>query len=150
VSPDEPAAAEPEAGATTVAFIALDDAAPSDAVAIVERTIRGAARGTDLVTIAEPGRFRIVLPATGELAARAYLRRIRATVEPLLGTAERPVGLAVATATALDEPIEDAIGRAERRLVAALEAARRATRGPLPNDADETADHSPAPRSAVD
>lgn len=60
------------------------------------------------------------------------------------------MGLAVATATALDEPIEDAIGRAERRLVAALEAARRATRGPLPNDADETADHSPAPRSAVD
>jgi hypothetical protein len=149
---DEPVTADPpSAGATTVAFVAVDDGAPGEASAMVERTIRGAARGTDIVTAAGRGRFRIVLPGTGELAARAYLRRIRATLEPLLGTAERPVSFVVATATALDEPIEEAIGRAERRLGAALEAARRAADRADADDAEAEADDpAPAPRSAVD
>ena len=84
---------------------------------MVERTLRGAARGTDVVTTGGRGRFRIVLPSTGEFAARAYLRRIRATIEPRLEAADRPLRLAVATATVLDEPIEDAVRRAERPAV---------------------------------
>ena len=129
------------AGATTVALIAVDGLPPrprrskanrsgaeeesvSSALAMVERTIRSAARGTDVVSTVDRGRFRVVLPTTGELAARAYLRRIRATVEPLLESSERPLRLAVATATVLDEPIAEAVRRAERRLSAALAAAK--------------------------
>jgi hypothetical protein len=137
---------EPPAGPTTVALIALDglpvplagrlhpptphgardpaDNARDEALALVERTLRGAARTTDAVTVIGPGRFRIVLPATGELAARAYLRRVRATIEPGLDVAGSPLRLAVATATALDEPLSDAIRRAEDRLAAGLRAAR--------------------------
>ena len=127
------------AGATTVALVAVeglpgrprrsrsargatDDDAVASALAMVERTIRGAARGSDIVSVPDRGRFRIVLPATGELAARAYLRRIRATIEPLLESADRPLRLAVATATVLDEPIADAVRRADVRLAAALAA----------------------------
>jgi hypothetical protein len=126
------------AGATTVALVAVDglprptrrsrsarvadDDATARALAMVERTIRGAARGTDVVTVVERGRFRIVLPTTGELAARAYLRRIRATVEPLLESADRPLRLAVATATVLDEPLADGVRRADRRMATALAA----------------------------
>jgi len=129
------------AGATTVAVVAIDglpatrrrsrsakaateDDPVTSALAMVERTIRGTARGSDVVSVADRGRFRIVLPATGELAARAYLRRIRAIVEPLLESADRPLRLAVATATVLDEPVADAVRRADRRLTAALDAMR--------------------------
>ena len=142
------------AGATTVALVAVgglpDDAGDettAGAIAMVERTLRGAARGGDLVTVADRGRFRIVLPTTGELAARAYLRRIRATVEPLLGAADGTLSLAVATATVLDEPLEDAVRRAERRLASALEVSRVAGAGALVSEADDVA---PGPRSAVD
>ena len=123
-------------GATTVALVAVDglpprrrrsrstiaavdDDATSNALAMVERTIRGAARGTDVVTVVDRGRFRIVLASTGEVAARAYLRRIRATVEPLLESADRPLHLAVATATVLDEPLIAAVRRADQRLASA-------------------------------
>jgi GGDEF domain-containing protein len=104
----------------------------------VERTLRGAARGTDEVVVEGAGRFRILLRGTGELAARAYLRRIRATVEPLLETFEGRLRLVTATATVLDEPLDAATATAERRLAAALAAAR---------DADET---DGDPRAAAD
>jgi hypothetical protein len=132
------------AGATTVALIALaglpeagrsaeprprgvESAAQDtegeipDALAMIERTLRGAARGTDVVSADGIGRYRILLPATGELAARAYLRRIRASVEPLLESADQPLRLVIATATVLDEPIAIADERAGHRLGVALD-----------------------------
>ena len=113
--------------ATTVALIAIvgagDDPADDEAAAaMVERTLRSAARGTDVVEVEDRARFRIVLSATGELAARAYLRRVRATVEPLLEAADRPLRLVIATATVLDEPAETAAAIAARRLELALAA----------------------------
>jgi GGDEF domain-containing protein len=124
--------------ATTVAVVAIDGLAPSSsrqereafdaAVATVERALRGAARATDRVTTTGRGRFRIVLPATGELAARAYLRRVRATVEPSLGSADIPLGIVTATSTVLDEAAGVAITQAEARLDTALASAP--TRGP--------------------
>ena len=84
--------------ATTVALVAihgLDADGPGrsravdDMIATVERTLRSAARSADRVSAVGSGRFRIVLAATGELAARAYLRRVRATLGPSL---ERPMG----------------------------------------------------------
>jgi GGDEF domain-containing protein len=120
--------------ATTVAVVAIDGLAPTSrqereafdaAVATVERTLRGAARTADRVTTTGRGRFRIVLPATGELAARAYLRRVRATVEPGLGAADIPLGLVTATATVLDEAAGVAITQAEARLDTALASASR-------------------------
>jgi hypothetical protein len=97
-------------------------------LAMVERTLRGAARGSDVVTIGRRGRFQIVLPATGELAARAYLRRIRAAIEPGLEAVDPSLHLAVATATVLDEPLEDAARRAEDRLSLATDAAHDSDR----------------------
>jgi hypothetical protein len=158
------------AGATTVALIAVDGLPPrprrskanrsgaeeeavAAALAMVERTIRSAARGSDVVSAVDRGRYRVVLPATGELAARAYLRRIRATVEPLLESADRPLRLAVATATVLDEPVADAVRRAERRLSAALAMAKTSSAsgeagpevvGPAALDPE------PEPRAAAD
>jgi hypothetical protein len=157
-------------GPTTVAVIAVvdlttgigapaagddPDDAVAEALAMVERTLRGAARGTDLVTVSERGRFRIVLPATGELAARSYLRRIRAAIEPRLEAAERTLNLAVATATALDEPLDRAVLRAEDRLSLALHAARESDRDARKAALDHEADGDPddaedAPRAAAD
>jgi len=180
-----PAAADASPGeATTVAIVALDDVAAADAddtirtgpsaaeaeamtdaLAMVERTLRGAARGSDVVTIDGHGHFEIVLRSTGELAARAYLRRIRAAIEPRLQSAERPLRLAVATATALDEPLEDAIRRAETRLSAALgvphpggDRTMSAEQDATTNDpalparvvGDEKIDHIAPPRAAAD
>jgi hypothetical protein len=129
----------------------VESGAVSDALALVERTLRNAARGTDVVTGGGRGRFRIVMSSTGELAARAYLRRVRTTVEPGLEAAGTPLRLVVATATVLDEPVEAAIRRATDRLSAAFEAAdtvgrdaRSAERADRPDDA------SSAPRAAVD
>jgi hypothetical protein len=87
------AADESSGGPATVAIVAVDelphdavaDDAVTDALAMVERTLRGAARGTDVVTSGGRGRFRIVLPSTGEFAARASVRRIRTTIEPRRG-----------------------------------------------------------------
>jgi GGDEF domain-containing protein len=116
--------------ATTVAVVAIHGLTPIStrqervafdaAVAAVERTLRGAARPDDRVTSTSRGRFRIVLPATGELAARAYLRRVRAGVEPGLAAGDIPLGLVTATATVLDEAAGVAIAQAEARLEAAL------------------------------
>jgi hypothetical protein len=119
-----------------------------EALALVERTLRGAARGTDVVSVGAGGVFRVDLPATGELAARAYLRRVRATVEPVLEASHVPLRLAVATATVLDEPIRDALRRAELRLVAAMTAVRPAD----PTGSDDLAGDggSPEPRAAGD
>jgi hypothetical protein len=96
--------------------------ATNDALAAVERSLRSAARGTDRVDVQQAGRFRVVLASAGELAARAYLRRVRATVEPLLDELDPPRRLAVATATVLDDPLERAEELAERRLATAIEA----------------------------
>ena len=149
---------ESPGGPATVAIVAVDELpdgaasgeAVTDALAMVERTLRGAARGTDVVTTGGRGRFRIVLPSTGEVAARAYVRRIRATIEPRLVDADRPLRLVVATATVLDEPLEDAVRRAEHRLSAALGDA-----GPSANDTatdrdSGTVDDATVPRAATD
>ena len=124
--------------ATTVAVVAIDGLHPGaagadrqavdDVVATVERTLHAAARSADQVTAVGAGRYRVVLPATGELAARAYLRRVRATVGPSLEAIDAPLVLVTATATVLDDPIQVAIAQAEARLDAALaSAARRAS-----------------------
>jgi GGDEF domain-containing protein len=123
------AAASPTA-ATTVALVAIDGLHPEPSVAdrhavdgvlvSVERTLRGAARASDQVTADGIGRFRVVLSATGELAARAYLRRVRATVAPSLQSVEGPLGLVTATATVLDDTVHVAVAQAEARLNAAL------------------------------
>lgn len=127
------------------------------ATSIVERTLRGAARGTDTVDIDAAGRFRIVLSATGELAARAYLRRIRATVEPLLQASDEHLRLVTATATVLDEPLAVAHDMAERRLAAALARSDDRTAAPADTVADAVADAAegedrdePEPRAAGD
>ena len=130
--------------------------AVADALAMVERTLRGAARGTDVVTSGDRGRFQVVLASTGELAARAYLHRIRAAIEPRLEAVDRPLRLAVATATVLDEPLDAAVLRAEHRLLVALDVARsprvEASLGHSDEaeEADESADDASAPRAAVD
>jgi GGDEF domain-containing protein len=132
---DTEAQAGSTAEATTVAVVAIDGLEPNAtradrqafdaAVATVERTLRGAARAADRVTATGRGRFRIVLPATGELAARAYLRRVRASVEPSLSAAAIPLGLVTATSTVLDEAAGIAIAQAEARLDTALASAAR-------------------------
>jgi GGDEF domain-containing protein len=99
-----------------------DGARRQAAVSAVKRALRAAARGTDRVETVGDDRFRVVLAATGELAARAYLRRVRANVEPLLEELEPPRRLAVSTATILGEPVDQANEVAERRLQAAIEA----------------------------
>ena len=110
---DDAAGPDTTTVATTVALVAIDGLATDPSVvdpgavkgvvATVERTLRDAARSADRVTPVGTGRFRVVLPATGELAARAYLRRVRATVGPSLEAADGPLGLVTATATVLDE-----------------------------------------------
>ena len=125
--------------ATTVAVVAIDGLEPSASVeaqatlarvvATVERILRGAARATDRVSSTGPGRFRVILPATGELAARAYLRRVRATVDPGLDAADMSLELVTATSTVLDDTPGDAIAQADARLDAALASvASRASR----------------------
>jgi len=169
-TPDPPTT-EAGTGPTTVALIAVvdprtepetsaagdspDDDAVAEALAMVERTLRGAARGSDVVTIGEPGRFQVVLPATGELAARSYLRRIRAAIDPRLEAAERSQRMAVATATVLDEPLDRAVRRAEDRLELALRAARVSDRDSRHAAFDDEEDGDPddaedAPRAAAD
>lgn len=155
----------PTGAPTTVALVAVaatgrsvvGDAPPPDASdwraagetarAIVERTLRGAARGSDTVTSDEADRFRIVLAGTGELAARAYLRRIRATVEPLLEASEAPLRLVTATATVLEEPLDGAVEVAGRRLEAAI--ARLDVVRTTPGQDDDEED-GPEPRASGD
>jgi hypothetical protein len=121
--------------ATTVALVAIhgldtdaslaDPDGVDDLIAAVERTLRGAARSADRVSAAGRGRFRVVLAATGELAARAYLRRVRATIGPSLEAVDAPLGLVTATATVLDDTVQVAVAQAEGRLDAALASAAR-------------------------
>jgi GGDEF domain-containing protein len=123
----------------------------ADALALVERTLRNAARGTDIVTREGRGRFRIVMTSTGELAARAYLRRVRTTIEPGLESSDTPLRLVVATATVLDEPVEIAIRRATDRLSVAVETAASVgpgARAATPDDRPD--DATTAPRAAAD
>ena len=139
---DEGGAIDAPTVATTVALVAIDGLATDssvadpeaveDVVATVERTLRDAARSADRVTPVGTGRFRVVLLATGELAARAYLRRVRATVGPSLEAADGPLGLVTATATVLDDSVPMAIARAEARLDAALASAARRAAGDEP------------------
>jgi hypothetical protein len=128
--------------ATTVATVAIhglhpraagaDRQAVDDVVATVERTLHAAARSADQVTAVGAGRFRVVLAGTGELAARAYLRRVRATVGPSLEAADAPLVLVTATATVLDDPVQVAIAQAEARLDTALAGAARRASGDEP------------------
>lgn len=111
-------------GATTVALVAVDGLGhPGDdaTLATLERTLRANARGTDVVTVGKHGRYRVVLKGTGELAARAYLRRFRAAIEPVLAAADGRLRLRVATATILGGPLRSAVELAERRLAALAE-----------------------------
>ena len=91
-----------------------------EALVAVEGALRAAARASDRVETASEGTFRVVLASTGELAARAYLRRVRSSVEPLLDELVPRRRLAVATATILGEPLDQADQLAGRRLEAIL------------------------------
>jgi hypothetical protein len=139
-APVERASADAAGGAVTVALAALvgTETGPADAERsgtdpdperspagdadsahdLLERTLRGAARGSDVVTVEAPGRFRIVLPESGEMAARAYLRRVRATVDPALESTDTSLRLVVATATVLGRPVREAADLADRRMAA--------------------------------
>ena len=119
---DDPDGDDPDGDTVAMIERAVRAGAATDAADVLERTLRAAARGGDEVHGPDSGRYRIVLPATGELAARAYVRRIRATVEPQLEAADRRLRLVVATATALNVPIRTATETAFRRLDAALAA----------------------------
>jgi hypothetical protein len=119
-------APEADAAPTTVAFVALapsiEDGPTDPAVAeMLERELLAAARGTDRVERVAPERWQVTLAATGELAARAYLRAVRAAMEPAL-VERHPLRLVAATATVLDESVAEATATAERRLAAALAA----------------------------
>jgi hypothetical protein len=103
---------------TTVALVSvtgMDTDPISDAI---ERALRTAARGRGpgRVERVESGRWRIVLTATGELAARSYGHRLRAGVEPLIAATGEPGRVVVATATVLGDSIDVASATAERRL----------------------------------
>lgn len=96
---------------------------------MLERTVRSTARGTDVVTIDRHGRVRVILPGTGELAAHAYLRRIRAIVEPIAEAAMPATRVVVATATDLDGSVASARRRADRRFATALQGRSGASGG---------------------
>jgi hypothetical protein len=129
----------------TVASIQLVGGGPRD---VLERTVRSTARATDDVSVDRRGRVRVVLSGTGEVAAHAYLRRIRATVEPLVEAADPASRIVIATATELDGDVATARRRADRRLTVALRAAPPAT-DPLESD-EPSVDANPAPRAAGD
>jgi hypothetical protein len=89
--------------------------------AVLERTVRSTARTADRVSVDRAGRVRITLPGAGELAAHAYLRRIRAVVDPMARSSTPAARIVVATATDLDGVSSIARRRADRRFAAALE-----------------------------
>jgi GGDEF domain-containing protein len=132
-TPDADVGSDPAAVPTTIAVVAIDGInagltsmdrravdAVDAAVATLDRTLRAAARTADRVARTGPGRYRIVLPATGELAARSYLRRVRATVDSSLEAADVPLALVTSTTMVLDEPEDAAAARADARLDATL------------------------------
>ncbi|HET9615221.1 MAG TPA: hypothetical protein VFP22_10440 [Candidatus Limnocylindrales bacterium] len=153
-APDAPPAGAIPPDSSPRADAAAAGASESEtaAIAAVERSLRAAARGTDHVESVAHGRFRVVLAATGELAARAYLRRVRATVEPLLEELDPPRRLAVATATILGEPIDRAYEMVERRLDAVVNRARGDDDPARPGDdaASASIGPRPAPRASGD
>lgn len=113
VSDEAPA----RAAVVTVAVIQLQGPGPHD---LLERTVRSTARATDQVSVDRRGRVRVVLPGTGEVAAHAYLRRIRAIVEPIAESSDPPSRIVIATATELGGAVPAARRRADRRLALAL------------------------------
>jgi hypothetical protein len=122
-------AQDADAAPTTVAFVALaspmEDGPTDPAIAeTLERELQAAARGTDRVDRVAPECWQVTLAATGELAARAYLRAVRAAMEPTLDERHPSLRLVTATATVLDVPVSDATATAERRLASALAAGR--------------------------
>jgi len=119
---------------------------PAELRALLERTVRSSARATDSVAVDRNGRVRIVLTGTGELAAHAYLRRIRAVVEPLAEAADPPVRVAIATATDLGGGVEAARRRAERRLASLVLATDPASAVEPADDIEERRE----PRAAGD
>lgn len=123
--------------------------------ALLERTVHSTARSTDVVSVDRRGRVRVVLTGTGELAAHAYLRRIRAIVEPALEAEDPPSQVVIATATELDGSVATARRRADRRLATALRAAaaevgRAIDPAALAAEPDEELDLRPEPRASGD
>jgi hypothetical protein len=103
----------------------MEDGPTDPAIAeTLERELQAAARGTDRVDRVAPECWQVTLAATGELAARAYLRAVRAAMEPTLDERHPSLRLVTATATVLDVPVSDATATAERRLASALAAGR--------------------------
>ena len=130
---------------------APEAAGPSELRAMLQRTVRSTARGSDVVSIDRHGRVRVILPGTGELAAHAYLRRIRAIVEPIAEAATPPTRVVVATATDLDGSVASARRRADRRFAAALEGRSGAAAGAAPPEPAEAPDETIVkPRAAGD
>jgi hypothetical protein len=109
---------------TTVALVAVSGIDADGIAGPIERALRTAARGRGpgRVERVGPSRWRIVLAATGELAARSYGHRLRAAVEPLIAATGEPGRVQVATATVLGEPLEVANATAERRLAGLISA----------------------------
>ncbi|HET7472890.1 MAG TPA: hypothetical protein VFJ71_07185 [Candidatus Limnocylindrales bacterium] len=144
-APDSPRPAGQSAAVAvvTVAVIQLDGPGPHD---VLERTVRSTARAADEVTIDRRGRVRVVLPGTGEVAAKAYLRRIRAIVEPIAEATEPPSRIVIATATEIDGAVGAARRRADRRLAVALRQQPAAIAGD--GAADDAGDEMPEPRAA--
>ncbi len=125
---------------TTIALVALAGPAgvrivrsPALSEAL-ERELRGAARATDLVESVGTDRWRVTLTATGELAARAYLRGVRAAVEPGLADLDPAMRLVAATATAPGDSLDEAEAAVARRLAALL--GTEVTDGDLDPDED--------------
>jgi hypothetical protein len=152
VDPDAPPVAGPAAPAPVVTVAAIQ-LLGSSSRSVLERTVRSTARGTDTVTVDRRGRVRVVLAGTGELAAHAYLRRIRTIVEPVLEADDPTSHVVIATATELDGAVATARRRADRRLAVALRTAA-AEAGRSLDAADEVADlddlDAPESRAAGD
>ena len=130
---------------------AAETSGPSELRAVLERTVRSTARGSDVVSIDRHGRVRVILPGTGELAAHAYLRRIRAIVEPIAEAATPPTRVVVATATDLDGSVASARRRADRRFATALQGRSGTTAGGAAAEPTEARDETLVkPRAAGD
>jgi hypothetical protein len=136
----------------TVSTLTVVDVPPGSIAAVrstVEHRVRSTARGSDRVLVDRHGRIRLILPGSGELAAHASMRRIRAILEPELEAIAPGARLVFATATNLDGSVESARRRADRRLGAAIAAAGRAVPAADTEDADSEHD-SVEPRAAGD
>ena len=87
----------------------------------VAAAIRAEARETDRAVRLGAGSFRLLLPETGDRAARAVADRLDRTFQAAEDTRLLGAGLTIAIATAADHwTLEDALAEAERRLSAGV------------------------------